>query len=140
MKLDLQTLPDIYPFEEELNLSSYIKESHQILNLDHVFVKGTIEKRLDYCIVKINVKTDASLACALTLKEVITPLDFSETIIFGEHDDADYALEKTLDLDPIIFAYILSEKPYSVFHKDASHEEFEEKKVNSAFENLKDLL
>ncbi len=143
MKYDLAILPGFSTINEVINLTPYITETHhEVLNLDQVSIVGTLENYLNYCVIKINVKTDAVLACALTLKPVIYPLDFNAEIIFGEHPEADYVLEnKVLDLEPIIFAYILSEKPYSVYSENVDRTQFEKKReINPAFSGLEDLL
>lgn len=143
MKYDLGILPELSTINEIMNLSSHITENHQdTISLDQVHVVGTLENHLDYCKITVNVKVDAVLACALTLKPVNYPLEFDAEIIFGNKPEADYILEgHVIDLDSVIFAYILSEKPYSVYAEDVDQTLFEKKKeVHPAFSGLEDLL
>lgn len=91
-----------------------------------------------------DIKCEVVMACALTLKEVIVPLEFSVEDTFSTFEDENnYVIDGiTIDLLPIIWSNILLEKPMRVTSPNA-YDEFTyentvlDEKPQNAFANLK---
>ena len=60
---------------------------------------------------------------------------------FSNDELIDYPLDAVIDFSEIIYANIVVEKPYVVYHEDSLNEVVEEKReVHPAFMDLEDLI
>jgi len=137
-------------FDGELDLSSYIQEDDDILNISPVKVTGTYQiiEDSEY-IFDCHIETVITMPCAVTLEDVDVPLSFNTELTFAKtmQDDNTFLIEGiTIDLDPIIYSEILIEKPMRVVSPGS--EEFlsssetldeEEKESNNPFASLKNM-
>ena len=139
------------PIDEKIsfdNLDNDIKE------LKDIHVVGSIYKNsLNEYILDVNIKGQAILRCAVTLKDVPydLDLDINDNLLdlFEESSIILKNIENTIDILPIIWENILMEIPTHVVSPDASGTELEgegwilNKEVktgNSELSKLKDLL
>jgi len=89
----------------------------------------------------LTVNVDLELACSKTLKPVPYHMEITEKVVFGESEDADFIITNPIELSDIIFGYIISEKPFTIYHPDAKEILFEkEKSPHPAFADLDKLL
>jgi uncharacterized protein len=131
-------------YEGTIDFSSKI-EGTDIVGITPVQVAGEFEIYDNSEFVFFSdIKCEIVMECALTLKEVIVPLEFSVEDTFSTYEDENnFTIEGiTIDLLPIIWSNILLEKPMRVVSEDAD-EEFEysnteTKKTQNAFAVLKD--
>jgi hypothetical protein len=88
-------------------------------------------------LITIKVDVQMELACSKTMKPVPYHMQFDADIVFGSSEDAEYPLTDPLELSDIIFGYIISEKPYTIYHPDAEKTSFDpEKSPHPAFADL----
>ena len=88
---------------------------------------NVIEKEI---ILSLSVKVDMELACAKTLKPVFYHMEIEEEVIFGDSEHADFIITNEIEISDIIFGYIISEKPYTIYHPDAKRSFLKRKRVN----------
>ncbi len=118
-------------FDFTLDLNRFITEEFEdFVRLSPTEVKGNYEvldeKRL--FVFNLNIKTEITMLCSLTLKEVPVNLDFATELRFSTEyiDDDTHVLDGiTIDLEPYVFSEILIEKPMKVISEDA-YEEYKE--------------
>ncbi len=92
-------------------------------------------------VLKMTLNVDMKLACSKTMKPVDYHMEVKEDVILGDGDEADFSLTDPIELSDIIFGYIISEKPYTIYHPDAKEILFEkEKSPHPAFADLDKLL
>lgn len=143
------TMP--YAFSDDVDLKSLIG-FESILDITNLKIEGVIN-RVDNETYEITFKLvcDLVLECAITLKPVPYHIDteFKEIFATDESDEAFKIDGQTLDTQEAIITNLLINKPVNVYAEGASFtdedEKFpdeveEERKVNPAFESLKDLL
>lgn len=124
-----------YDFSEE------IKNVLDIIEINNSHVSAKIDLYEDQLKLNLNIEAKLTLACAKTLKPVLYDLKVSDQIIFANNNDADYPLTNQINLKEIVFGYIMSEKPYTVYHKDAEEIEFDETEEKiSPFLELEGML
>ena len=94
------------------------------IDISLVSVSGSfrvIEAFAEY-VFDVKVNCTLTIACAITLKPVEVPLEFETSLKFSTSlvDDSVYLIEgNTVDLDPVIWANILIERPMRVVSDDA---------------------
>ncbi len=134
-------LEPVTSIDESVDLNPYIHKDADILSFKDTKVTGKLYYESKTATFDLEVTTVITQACAITLLPVEYELSFHADIVFGgEYDDYDYILEDPIKLAPIIYAYAMTEKPYSVFHPSADRSTFEEdEKIHPAFEGLKNL-
>ena len=92
-------------------------------------------------VLKMTLNVDMKLACSKTMKPVDYHMEIKEDVILGDGDEADFSLTDPIELSDIVFGYIISEKPYTIYHPDAKEILFEkEKSPHPAFADLDKLL
>ena len=121
MKWSIQQLRKIqkfpYEFSDTIDYSEYAESVEDILDIDPVFVSGTIDKIDDetYRIV-YTIKTLLTLQCALTLDPV--PYEYEKTFdeVYSKIENEEYFLieKNTIDLTDMVWTNILIEKPINV--------------------------
>lgn len=138
---------------EKIDLSYLLNDELEILKIDDVLVEGYArciefgEYEFD-----ISVSTKIYMACSISLKEVPIDINLDINEYFSEYDEDDSIKvnDGFIDLDVLIFEYILLEKPMKVTapgvklsdyienEKHKAVEDLEEEK--NPFSKLKDLL
>jgi len=140
MKFHLNDLKDKTSIEFDYDYKEEIKKHQDILEIGIAYVKAEINSTANKLVLDVFVKVEMELACSKTLKPVPYELNFDAKVVFSNSNDGDYLLEPQLDLTSIIFGYIISEKPYTVYHLDAKDLYFEEEKSShSAFADLDNI-
>lgn len=119
-------------FDYIADFHSYITEDLiDFIDISKVSISGSfrvLEAFSEY-VFDVTVKCTLTLACALTLKPVEVPLEFETSLTFATTliDDSVYLIEgNTINLDAVIWANILIEKPMRVVSDDAYNEYNEE--------------
>jgi len=134
-------------YEGTIDFSSKI-EGTDIVGITPVQVAGEFEIYDNSEFVFFSdIKCEIVMECALTLKEVIVPLEFSVEDTFSTYEDENnFTIEGiTIDLLPIIWSNILLEKPMRVLSENAydkvdfGNTDFEEDELDNAFADLKKL-
>jgi uncharacterized metal-binding protein YceD (DUF177 family) len=141
MKYSIHELKEKTSIDLVIDYSKMIKDSVEVLSIEPAKIKADIFFNHDELTMNIHVDVNMELACSKTLKPVPYEMSFDEVIIFGNTDEADFPLEDPLELEDIIFGYILSEKPYTIYHPDANETSFEkEKSPHPAFADLDKIV
>ncbi|MBU1143038.1 MAG: DUF177 domain-containing protein [Firmicutes bacterium] len=141
MKYSIHDLKEKTSIDLVIDYSKMIEDSLEILAIEPAKVKADIFFKHDELTMNIHVDVLMELACSKTLKPVPYEMSFDEVIIFGNTEDADFPLEEPLELEDIIFGYIISEKPYTIYHPDANEASFEqEKSPHPAFADLDKIV
>lgn len=142
MKLIVKDLESTTSIDVLLNLDSFVDKDHSDLDaLKDVRVVGTAKHYDNTVILNISISATITQKCAITLKPVIYPFETEAEIIFSDDFDImDYKIESEIDLDQVVFAYIVSDKPQYVYAEDADHSQFEAPSTegHSAFKELKE--
>ncbi len=142
MKLIVKELEALTSIDAKLNLDLYVDQDASDLEaINDVAVKGKIRKMDQTVILDVIITAQITQKCAITLKPVVYPFETEVEIIFSDDVNImDYQIEPEIDLDQIIFAYIMSDKPLYVYSEDADHSQFEEAtdEGHPAFKELKD--
>ena len=89
----------------------------------------------------LDIETTLTMLCALTLREVFVPLDFTSKISFASEfvDDDTHLIDGiTLDIDQYVFSEILIEKPMKVYSPHALEEYKEDIQTMDEEEKLAD--
>ncbi|MFP4177503.1 MAG: YceD family protein [Acholeplasmataceae bacterium] len=140
MKWLLQDLSDRKDFDCTVDYRSYIAAIADMLDIKPARVAGGLQVEGDRVIADITVDVHLTLGCSKTLRPVEYPMHFTARIVFGTDEKADYLLEDPLDLEPIVFGYIVSEKPYTIYHPDADVADVDDaKQSHPAFADLDQL-
>ena len=108
-----------------LDLNGYITE--EIEDLDRISiteVDGFYEfiKDEQIFIFDLNIKTQLTMLCSLTLQEVLVDLDFNAQLHFSKNpiDDNTHLIKGiTIEIDQYIFSEILIEKPMKIYAPNA---------------------
>lgn len=153
MRFSLQQLRKLskpYSFKDDVSLDELIgfEGILKILNLD---IEGLLNE-VDYntFTIDFHLKCYLVLECAVSLEEVLYPLDIKFKEVFSlEDDDETFKIEQnTLDTKEAIITNILVNKPVKVYKEGVSftdedehfQDEEEDEGINPAFKSLKDLL
>lgn len=141
MKILLHEIKEKASLDFTYDYHKEIEHIEDILKIEPAIIHVDIFFDNESLVLNFNVKVDMELACSKTLKPVPYHMNISEKVIFGEHDEADFILTNEIELSDIIFGYIISEKPYTIYHPDAKELLFEkEKSPHPAFADLDKLL
>jgi uncharacterized metal-binding protein YceD (DUF177 family) len=138
-------------FEFSLDLNGYITEV--IEDLDRISiteVEGFYEhiKEEELFVFDLNIKTQLTMLCSLTLEEVLVDLDFNTQINFSTNpvdDDTHLIKGITIDIDQYVFSEILIEKPMKIYapnalknyHEDIHEMDEQELTSSSPFAKIK---
>jgi len=136
-------------FKESIDLSSFISEDSDILDITMTEVDGEIDIVDEFYYFDMTIKTTLTVLGARSLKPVKLPMEFSvlETFTDDEEDEYRQIDGLTIDLLPVIWSNIYLEKPMRVIHPDyADDHRFEPDKKEKgrkdghpAFQKLKDF-
>lgn len=137
MKIDIALIKDTFEIDTSLDYSDRIKNNDDIISIEPCFVKGVLEFEHETLFTNLTINVDLVLASSKTLKPIDYNLEFRLDLIFGDSEDADFALTQEIELGEIIYGHILLEKPLTIFYEDEVEEEVEEpKKIHPAFKDL----
>lgn len=142
MKIILSELLPVTSIKIQPNLNEYINPEYDLLKIDGTKVDGKLywNEEKQELLADVNIKTNLTQACSITLLPVEYFLEFSLSLIFSnseDDEDSDYYLENEINLDEIIFAEIFANKKYQVFHESADRSQFvEEEEKFMPFANL----
>ncbi|MBU1141890.1 MAG: hypothetical protein KKG64_05130 [Firmicutes bacterium] len=141
MKFSLHELKEKTSIELTYDYSKEIESIVDILSIQPAQIVCNFDFVSGELLMDVTVDVKMELACSKTLKPVPYEMNFNEKIIFGNTYEADYPLTNPLELTEIIFGYILSEKPYTIYHPDAKDTLFEkEKSPHPAFVDLDKIV
>ncbi|MDO9628514.1 MAG: hypothetical protein Q7I99_01325 [Acholeplasmataceae bacterium] len=141
MKYLIHDLKEKTSIDLVIDYSKMIIDNLEVISIEPAKIHAEIFFKYDELTLNLHVDVNMELACSKTLKPVPYEMSFDEVIIFGNTMDADFPLEDPLELEDIIFGYILSEKPYTIYHPDAINASFEkEKSPHPAFADLDKIV
>ena len=141
MKFPLHELKEKTSLDLTYDFSKEIEDVVDMLSIEPAHILCDLKFVSGELLMHITVEVNMELACSKTLKPVNYHMSFSDEIIFGNTKDADYPLSDPLELTDIIFGYIVSEKPYTIYHPDAKDVLFEkEKSPHPAFADLDKIV
>jgi uncharacterized protein len=127
----------------ELNLSEYLDKMPDVKAISMVKISGEgYELGFDEYVFSLDVKCDLTMVCAISLEDVIYPLEFHTDEIFKtENNDGDdiNLVTNVVDLDQVILSNIIMRIPMKVVKDGITFEsdEKEEEYINPAFADLK---
>lgn len=133
-------IKDKLNIDTSYDFNKFIKNNTDIIEFKDCHIIGTLRYETNEEFhASLAVDCNMILASSRSLKPVDYNLKFNLELVFGNKEDADYILTKSIDLAEIIYGHILSEKPPTVYLEDEVEETIEEKKkINPAFEELTD--
>lgn len=140
MKLLVKELEPITAINQQIDLSNFVQNVEDLIELNNVIIKGTIYKKIDEIKFNLEIEADVVQKCAISLLPVDYKLAFDTEFIFSEDEEKyDYVLTDEIDLGQVIFAEILLNKEPYVYHEDADQNMFlePEKEGHPAFKDLK---
>jgi len=112
-------------FDYVADLKQYLTDSiDDLVDIGPVYVKGSFRLQNNNAEFwfDVEVNTELTMLCAITLEEVVVPLSFQTELVFAQTmiDDSVYVIEGiTIDLDPYIWGNIIVEKPMKVVSEKA---------------------
>ena len=116
MIYQIRQLETLTKIDTTLDLNDLIQENSGIISINNCQVTGVIKKEADAVIFDIHVNVNLVLACNITLNPVAYDLDFDAQIVFSDNlDKMDFVYEDPVDLRQYVYAYILMEKPTTVY-------------------------
>ena len=129
----------------ELDLSSELAKMPDVKAISMVKISGNgYELGFDEYVFSLDIKVILTMTCAISLEDVLYPLDFHTDEIFKtENNDGDDVnlVTNVIDLDEVILSNIIMRIPMKVVKEGATFKEEEkEEYVNPAFANLKKYL
>ncbi|MBP5445863.1 MAG: DUF177 domain-containing protein [Acholeplasmatales bacterium] len=130
----------------ELDLSNELDKMPDVKAITMVKISGSgYELGFDEYVFSLDIKCSLTMTCAISLEDVIYPLDFHTDEIFKtENNDGDDVnlVTNEINLDEIVLANIIMRIPMKVVKEGATYnnEEKEEEYINPAFADLKKYL
>lgn len=127
----------------ELNLSENLDKMPDVKAISMVKISGEgYELGFDEYVFSLDVKCELTMVCAISLEDVIYPLEFHTDEIFKtENNDGDDVnlVTNVIDLDQVILSNIIMRIPMKVVKEGATYKEEVEKEeyINPAFADLK---
>lgn len=141
MKFSIHELKEKTSIHLSYDYSEQIKEIVDIISIDPAKITANVMYQQGELTLDTHVEVPMVLACSKTLKPVNYQLVFDANIVFSNDEDADFPLEDPIELTDIIFGYIVSEKPYTIYHPDAKDTSFEpERSPHPAFADLDKIV
>jgi uncharacterized metal-binding protein YceD (DUF177 family) len=141
MLLKLSDLKEKTSLKFVQDYQDQIANEVDILSIDPAHIQCEILSKTDELLITVHVDVQMELACSKTLKPVPYHMQFDADIVFGSSEDAEYPITDPIELSDIIFGYILSEKPYTIYHPDAEKTSFDkEKSPHPAFADLDKIV
>lgn len=140
MTYKIRELESLTSIDVNLDLTEYVPNVIDLIDLKDVNVKGTIDKEYDAVIFELQIEALVVQKCNISLKPVSYPISFETRIIYSKNEEImDFILEDEIDFSTLVFSEILLEKEPVVYHEDADLDRFKEaeKKGHPAFQALK---
>lgn len=137
MKMSLHELKEKTSLDFEFDFTPNLTSVPDMLSIHPATIHLDWSWFENHLIMNLKLSCHMELACSKTLKPVPYQMSLDTEIIFGNIDDADYPLEDPIEISDIIFGYMVTEKPYTIYHPDAEKTTFEkEKSPHPAFADL----
>lgn len=137
MIFSIHQLKEVKTLDFTYDYKDHLKNVVDMLSIEPAHITADLNWIEDELIMDIHVDVNMVLACSKTLKPVPFEMSFDAEIIFGSSEDSDFPLSDPLELTDIIFGYIVSEKPFTIYHPDAMNTSFEkERSPHPAFADL----
>lgn len=116
--------------DEEIDLTDAVKKNPDIKNVTNILVtgKGFVDATKRKMTFDLTIKGQMTLACALTLDDVIYPFEASLSPVFiwdvdqYDEESEDYLIRDTIELAPTIWQEILIQIPLRVVKAGAYDE------------------
>ena len=129
----------------ELDLSNNLDKMPDVKAISMVKISGNgYELGFDEYVFSLDIKCELTMTCAISLEDVIYPLDFHTDEIFKtENNDGDDVnlVTNVVDLDEVVLSNIIMRIPMKVVKEGATFaEEEKEEYINPAFADLKKFL
>jgi uncharacterized protein len=130
----------------ELNLSEYLDKMPDVKAISMVKISGNgYELGFDEYVFSLDIKCELTMTCAISLEDVLYPLDFHTDEIFKtENNDGDDVnlVTNEINLDDVVLSNIIMRIPMKVVKDGATFNSEEEKEeyINPAFADLKKYL
>ena len=130
----------------ELNLTDYLDKMPDVRDISTVKINGMgYELGFDEYVFSLDIKCDLTMTCAISLEDVIYPLEFHTDEIFKtENNDGDDVnlVTNIVDLDEVVLSNIIMRIPMKVVKEGITYSEEENKEeyINPAFADLKKYL
>jgi len=141
MKFLINELKEKTSIHLTYDYSDKIADIVDILSIKPAKIDCEVFYKSGELILDIHVDVPMCLACSKTLKPVDYNLSFDANILFSNEEVRDFPLEDPIELTDIIFGYIVSEKPYTIYHPDAKNTSFEpERSPHPAFADLDKIV
>lgn len=154
-----------FDIDERVDFSDVAKTHNEIRNISDVFIQGTGRIRNQMIIFDLNIRCDVTLPCAITLDDVVYPLNIQtreyftfDTLAREEdfEDDVTIIKNQIVELAPVVWQNIVVNIPLRVVSPNAYErvkargDNFEivsehiptssERSIDPRFEKLKELL
>jgi uncharacterized protein len=109
--------------EYDVELNKYLAKTIDVLAFNEV--KACIDYKKNGQVLELVMKVNCNLdlMCDVTGLKVETKFDFIVELLFGSTLECDYPITSEIDLDELVFAYVISEKPFVVYHPSVKIEE-----------------
>lgn len=141
MKFTIHELKETALLNFTYDYTHHLKDVVDMLSIDPAKISCQLKWIDKELVMDIHIDVNMVLACAKTLKPVPYEMHMDTEIIFGDSEDCDFSLTDPIELTDILFGYILSEKPYTIYHPDAEKTSFdEERSPHPAFADLDKTL
>jgi uncharacterized protein len=137
MTFSIHQLKEVSKLDFTYDYKHHLKHVIDILDIGPAHITCELKWIQDELVMDVHIDVNMVLACSKTLKPVPYVMKMDEQIIFGPTEDSDYPLTDPLELTDILFGYIVSEKPFTIYHPDAMNTSFEkERSPHPAFADL----
>lgn len=115
-----------FDFEYEIDFTNSLEKLPDVKKISISYIKGTIYSyEFDNYIFSINIKTNLTMQCAVTLEDIEVPLDIncSETFVLSNEDGDDVNIieNDTIDLDDVVLANVILSVPMKVVKEGAEN-------------------
>ncbi|MDY0295122.1 MAG: hypothetical protein RBQ71_04870 [Acholeplasmataceae bacterium] len=137
MTFSIHELKELTTLEFTYDFSNHLKHIPDMLSIEPANITSNITWLDHELIMDVHIDVNMMLACSITMKPVPYEMHMDAEIIFGDTEDCDYLLTDPIELTDILFGYIVSEKPFTIYHPDADKTSFEkERSPHPAFADL----
>ena len=137
MKFTIHELREQASLNFTYDYRNHLKNTVDMLSIEPANINISNQWIDDELLMNVVLDVNMELACAKTLKPVPYAMHLECEIVFGDSEDCDFKLTDPIELTDILFGYIMSEKPYTIYHPDADKTSFdEERSPHPAFADL----
>ncbi|MDY0075068.1 MAG: hypothetical protein WC992_01300 [Acholeplasmataceae bacterium] len=137
MRFSLRELKETSSLEFTYDFTPHLSRVVDILSIEPAHILCDIRWIKGDLLIDVHLNCQMELACSKTLKPVPYQMNMNAEILFGDSEECDYPLSDPLEITDILFGYIVSEKPYTIYHPDAMKTSFDqERSSHPAFADL----